>query len=44
MAGRANRLIELMQSANRRKPSAVMEAMFKMRKMDIAALEAAAKG
>ncbi len=38
------RLIELMQSSDPAKARRVMEAMFKMRKIDIAALEAAAKG
>jgi predicted 3-demethylubiquinone-9 3-methyltransferase (glyoxalase superfamily) len=39
-----NRLIELMQSSDPAKATRVMEAMFKMRKIDIATLEAAAKG
>ena len=39
-----NRLIELMQSPDPAKARRVMEAMFKMRKIDIATLEAAANG
>jgi predicted 3-demethylubiquinone-9 3-methyltransferase (glyoxalase superfamily) len=39
-----NRLIELMQSPDPAKARRVMEAMFKMRKIDLATLEAAAKG
>jgi predicted 3-demethylubiquinone-9 3-methyltransferase (glyoxalase superfamily) len=39
-----NRLIELMQSSDPGKSRRVMEAMFKMRKIDLAVLEAAANG
>ena len=39
-----NRLIELMQSPDPAKARRVMEAMFKMRKIDLATLEAAANG
>ena len=39
-----NRLIELMQSPDQAKSRRVMEVMFKMRKIDIAAIEAAANG
>jgi len=37
-------LIELVSGADKKKARRVMEAMFKMRKIDIAALKAAAKG
>jgi len=37
-------LIKLVSGLDRKKAKRVMEAMFKMRKIDIAALEAAAKG
>lgn len=39
-----NRLIELITGSDSAKTKRVTEAMFKMRKLDIAALEAAAKG
>jgi predicted 3-demethylubiquinone-9 3-methyltransferase (glyoxalase superfamily) len=39
-----NRLIELVQSPDPATAKRVMEAMFKMRKIDIATLEAAANG
>ena len=39
-----NRLIELIQSPDAAKSMRVMEAMFKMTKIDIAAIEAAARG
>jgi len=39
-----NRLIELIQSPDAAKSQHVMEAMFKMKKIDIATIEAAARG
>jgi len=39
-----NRLIELIQSPDAAKSQHVMEAMFKMKKIDIAMIEAAARG
>ena len=39
-----NRLIELIQSPDAAKSKRVMEAMFKMKKIDIATIEAAARG
>ena len=39
-----NRLIELIQSPDAAKSQRVMEAMFKMKKIDIAMIEAAARG
>jgi len=39
-----NRLIELIQSPDAAKSQRVMEAMFKMKKIDIATIEAAARG
>ena len=39
-----NRLIELIQSSDAAKSQRVMEAMFKMKKIDIATIEAAARG